>query len=94
MSLPPRVATCDNGAMPDPSSQRHPELTGSAQALLDAVVAVSSDLDLPSVLSRIVESARELTGARFGALGVVGPDGDLSEVIRSEEHTSELQSQD
>ena len=83
MSLPPRVATCDNGAMPDPSSQRHPELTGSAQALLDAVVAVSSDLDLPSVLSRIVESARELTGARFGALGVVGPDGDLSEFITS-----------
>lgn len=68
--------------MPDPSP-RHPELAGSAQALLDAVVAVSSDLDLPSVLSRIVESARELTGARFGALGVVGPDGDLSEFITS-----------
>lgn len=63
--------------------RRHPELAGSAQALLDAVVAISSDLDLPSVLSRIVESARELTGARFGALGVVSPDGGLSEFITS-----------
>ncbi len=69
--------------MPEPSPQRHPEIAGSAQALLDAVVAVSSDLDLPSVLTRIVESARELTGARFGALGVVGPGGDLSEFITS-----------
>ncbi len=73
-------------------SRRHPELEGSAQALLDAVVAVSSDLDLPSVLTRIVESARELTGARFGALGVVGPDGYLSEFITSglDPHEREL----
>ena len=62
---------------------RHPELAGQAQALLDAVVAISSDLDLPSVLSRIVEAARELTDAQFGALGVVGADGGLSEFVTS-----------
>jgi signal transduction histidine kinase len=45
-------------------------------ALLDAVVAVSSDLELPTVLRRIVESACQLVGARYGALGVLGPDGD------------------
>ncbi len=44
-------------------------------ALLDAVVAVSSDLDLATVLSRIVESARTLLGARYGALGVVDDSG-------------------
>ena len=44
--------------------------------LLDAVVAVSSDLDLPVVLSRIVTSACELVDARYGALGVIGPDGE------------------
>lgn len=38
--------------------------------VLDAVVAVTSDLDLDAVLRRIVASAMDLTGARYGALGV------------------------
>jgi signal transduction histidine kinase len=49
------------------------QLPGDARALLEAVVAMSSDLDLHSVLNRIVVSACELTGARYGALGVLGP---------------------
>ena len=49
--------------------------------LLDAVVAVASDLSLPVVLHRIVESACTLVRARYGALGVIGPDGQLSEFI-------------
>ena len=36
-------------------------------ALLAAVVAVASDLDLQQVLQRIVESAAALTDARYGA---------------------------
>jgi signal transduction histidine kinase len=44
--------------------------------LLDAVVAVSSDLDLSHVLTRIVRSACELVDATYGALGVIGPDGE------------------
>jgi hypothetical protein len=47
-------------------------LPDSAKALLDAVMAISSDLDLRNVLSRIVEAATRLTDARYGALGVVG----------------------
>jgi len=59
-----------------------PTLPGPAQALLDAVLAISSDLDLRSVLTRIVESATELTGAKYGALGVIGPGGkDLVEFV-------------
>src|ERR1700712_208511 len=57
------------------------ELPGSAKALLDAVIAISSDLDLHSVLSRIVVSATELTGASFGALGIIGDDGELADFI-------------
>ncbi len=57
------------------------ELPGPAQALLDAVVAISSDLDLASALHRIVLSACDLTDARFGALGVIGPDDNLAEFI-------------
>ena len=52
-------------------------LTGPAHALLDAVTAISSDLDLRSVLMRIVEAATELTAARYGALGVIGSDGTI-----------------
>jgi len=37
------------------------------------VLLVASDLDLPAVLQRIVEAARELVGARYAALGVLDP---------------------
>ena len=49
------------------------ELVGprSLRRLLDAVMTVGSDLDLASVLHRIVESAVELVDARYGALGVL-----------------------
>ena len=58
------------------TSEPDPALAGPAQALLEAVMAISSDLDLHAVLSRIVRSATELTGATYGALGVIGPDGE------------------
>jgi len=45
------------------------------RALLDAVVGIGADLDLNSTLDRIVSAACELADARYGALGVVGPDG-------------------
>lgn len=45
------------------------------RALLDAVVGISSDLDLNSTLDRIVTAACDLVGARYGALGVVRRDG-------------------
>ncbi len=51
------------------------------RALLDAVVAIGSDLDLRSTLRRIVEAACALAGARYGALGVLGPDRLLSDFI-------------
>ncbi|HLI16528.1 MAG TPA: GAF domain-containing sensor histidine kinase [Acidimicrobiales bacterium] len=45
------------------------------RALLASVLAVESDLELPGVLQRVVDAARELTGARYGALGVLDPQG-------------------
>ena len=45
-------------------------------ALLDAVMAVSADLELADVLNRIVRSACELVNAKYGALGVLGQDGE------------------
>ena len=62
-----------------------PDLTGDqARRLLDAVVGVASDLSLPDVLRRIVDSATRLAGARYGALGVLDEGGgELSEFIVS-----------
>jgi two-component system, NarL family, sensor histidine kinase DevS len=49
--------------------------------LLEAVVAIGSDLDLASTLRRIVVAACHLAGAEYGALGVIGPDQRLVEFI-------------
>lgn len=43
-------------------------------ALLDAVMAVTADLELSEVLTRIVRSGCELVDAKYGAMGVLGPD--------------------
>jgi two-component system, NarL family, sensor histidine kinase DevS len=51
------------------------------RGLLEAVVAVSSGLDLESTLRRIVETAVELVDATYGALGVIGDGGRLAEFI-------------
>lgn len=47
----------------------------SVNRLLDAVMLVVSDLDLATVLRRVVEVATELVGARYGALGVLDESG-------------------
>ncbi|MBT2440253.1 GAF domain-containing protein [Streptomyces sp. ISL-36] len=42
--------------------------------LLEAVLNVGTELELRATLQHIVDSATELTGARYGALGVVDPE--------------------
>ncbi len=49
--------------------------------LLRAVVGISSDLDLRTTLSGIVVSACQVADARYGALGIIGPDRSLVEFI-------------
>ncbi|MFE4519864.1 GAF domain-containing protein [Kitasatospora sp. NPDC056783] len=44
-------------------------------SLLEAVLEVGRELDLAQALHRIVEAAADLVDARYGALGVIGPDG-------------------
>jgi signal transduction histidine kinase len=45
------------------------------RALLDAGVALTSELSLDALLQRVVETAAELTEARYAALGVIDPTG-------------------
>jgi signal transduction histidine kinase len=47
--------------------------------LLEAGLALASELSLPIVLQRIVDLAAQVTDARFGALGIIGEDGHLTE---------------
>ncbi len=64
------------------------------QGLLDAVLAISGELDLSAVLRRIVTTAMDLVGARYGALGVLHESGEyLKEFVTaglSEEERSAL----
>jgi signal transduction histidine kinase len=48
-------------------------------SLLEAVLSVGRELDLPQALRRIVEAAVVLVDAEYGALGVIGDDRMLSE---------------
>lgn len=49
--------------------------------LLEAVLTIGSDLELETMLRRIVEAAVDLVDARYGALGIVGEDNTLVEFI-------------
>lgn len=49
--------------------------------LLEAVMSVGRELDLPQVLRGIVEAAVTLVDAEYGALGVIGEDSRLSEFL-------------
>jgi len=52
------------------------------QHLLEAIITVGSELSLPVVLRRIVETATELVHARYGALGILDETGtSLSEFL-------------
>jgi len=54
---------------------------GRLRALLRANQAIVQQLDLPTVLRRIVDVAVELVGAQYGALGVISPHGGLEQFI-------------
>ncbi|WP_431961486.1 GAF domain-containing protein [Actinacidiphila sp. bgisy160] len=50
-------------------------------SLLEAVLSVGRELDLPHVLRRIVEAAVALVDAEYGALGVIGDDAKLAQFL-------------
>ena len=54
---------------------------GRLRGLLRANALVAADLSLPVVLRHIVGAARDLVGARYAALGVLGPGGELEQFV-------------
>ncbi len=49
------------------------------RALFEASVAITSELSLDALLQRLVETAAEITGARYAALGVIDRSGSQLE---------------
>jgi signal transduction histidine kinase len=62
---------------PTTDIERRLELIGRA------TVAIAAERSLPALLQRIVDTAREVTNARYGALGVARESGGLAEFITS-----------
>jgi signal transduction histidine kinase len=58
------LTASDNGGVDD-----------RVRALVEAGIAVTSELSLDALLQKLTETAAELTGARYAALGVIGPSG-------------------
>jgi GAF domain-containing protein len=63
---------------------------GRLRALLHANAAVASDLNLSSVLRRIVDAARELLAAQGAAVAVLGLDGRVEELVQAGLDESEV----
>ena len=67
--------------MPRTDSERYERLLRQETSLREVIEAISSDLDLRSLLTRIAESACHLLDADNGAIGLVD---DLQGVVRIE----------
>lgn len=87
------MGTSDEGSEPGRAPQSEPPglpglpaiLTAQdrLRALLTANRSVVEELSLPGVLRRVVSAAQTVAGARYAALGVIGPDGLLEEFVHT-----------
>ena len=75
------VGAGTNGAMQEPGVSDAASSTGPGRlrSLIDAGIALNSELSLDALLQRLVEIAAELAEARYAALGVVDPAGQSLE---------------
>ncbi|HXG75059.1 MAG TPA: GAF domain-containing sensor histidine kinase [Gaiellaceae bacterium] len=61
------------------SAERQTDRADRLHLLIDAGIALSSELSLDALLQRLVETAAQLTGARYAALGVIDRSGQSLE---------------
>ena len=81
----------EEGPLRRSDEQRENEaLRERISTLSAAILRISATLDLDTVLGEVVESARALTGARYGVITTVGESGELQDFVTSgfapEEH--------
>jgi signal transduction histidine kinase len=66
---------------PEHGAQGYNDYRSDMMALHRATLSLFSDLSLEGVLRRVIHAARELSGARYAALGLPGEDGSLETFI-------------
>lgn len=83
----PSAASAERPALPDrPHHPEHLVSHPSSEAarlrrLLEAQALITGDLELGDLLGRVVRTACELVGARYGGIGVIGEDGRLERFV-------------
>ena len=60
-----------------------PSTDRRVMSLVEAGMALASEIDLDSLLQRIADIAREVIGAEYGAVGVLGDAGELARFVYS-----------
>src|SRR5665648_308474 len=81
--------TTPTGHRPEPPTERpehggdHRDGSFAAADLLQAALALASDLDLPTVLQRFVAASANLTGAAFAAINVLDARGRSTTFVQS-----------
>ena len=68
---------------PDETNREIQALRGRISALSAAILRISASLDLATVLQEVVDSARALTGARYGVIATIDETGDVREFVTS-----------
>ncbi len=81
MADPAAAAAGGNGAASVTSSVTSSVAGARLDAVMRAVLAVSSGLDLTATLQQIVVAAAELVAARYAALAVLGRGGQLDQFV-------------
>lgn len=80
----PRSDDCGNAAEGDAARLGAQEISPEQGELLARLgIAMVESGSLAQMLPRLAEAARDLTGARYAAIGVVGADGRLTDFITS-----------
>ena len=68
---------------PDTASREAEVLRERLSALSGAILRINASLDVDSVLHEVVDSARALTGARYGAIVPTNDEGNLLDFVTS-----------
>ena len=67
----------------EPAADETAALRARISALSAASLRISASLDLEMVLNEVVESARALTGARYGAIATIDEAGAPQDFVTS-----------
>jgi two-component system, NarL family, sensor histidine kinase DevS len=87
---PSEVLTVDLRGEPVPPAEQVLVRHDGLRALLTASRSIVEELSLPAVLRRVVAAAQTVAGARYAALGVIGPDGLLEEFVHTDMTADEV----